>query len=167
MKSRIKINDLSLSGLLLATALILGYVESLIPILPSIPGIKVGLPNVILLLLLYKKDFKIGFVYIICILRVVLSAVLFGTFISFVYALFGGLCSLSLMVVLKRNRHFGICGVSVFGAFAHNTAQLLVAALLTGSLYVFYYFPVLLLAGSICGFICGVIALRLTKYINR
>ena len=167
MKSRIKINDLSLSGLLLATALILGYVESLIPILPSIPGIKVGLPNVILLLLLYKKDFKIGFVYIICILRVVLSAVLFGTFISFVYALFGGLCSLSLMVVLKRNRHFGISGVSVFGAFAHNTAQLLIAALLTGSLYVFYYFPVLLLAGSICGFICGVIALRLTKYINR
>lgn len=167
MKSRIRINDLSLSGLLLATALILGYVESLIPILPSIPGIKVGLPNVILLLLLYKKDFKIGFVYIICILRVVLSAVLFGTLISFVYALFGGLCSLSLMVVLKRNGHFGISGVSVFGAFAHNTAQLLVAALLTGSLYVFYYFPVLLLAGSICGFICGVIALRLTKYINR
>lgn len=167
MKSRIRINDLSLSGLLLATALILGYVESLIPILPSIPGIKVGLPNVILLLLLYKKDFKIGFVYIICILRVVLSAVLFGTLISFVYALFGGLCSLSLMVVLKRNGHFGISGVSVFGAFAHNTAQLLVAALLTGSLYVFYYFPVLLLAGSINGFICGVIALRLTKYINR
>ena len=155
-------------GLMLALALILSYVESLIPFSFGIPGIKLGLPNLIVLLLLYEKPNTGGEreALLVNVLRIVLSGFLFSSLYTILYALAGAAFSFAAMALGRRTKRFSMIGVSVFGGVFHNVGQLLAAMLVleTGSLI--YYGPILLLAGLLTGFLIGVIAGEVWKRVH-
>lgn len=142
-------------GLLLAFALILGYVEAVVPFSFGVPGMKLGLPNLAILLVLYLYGAREAFSVNIC--RVCLSAFLFGSLSSLLYSLAGALFSFLVMVLLKKNPAFSVIGVSCAGGIAHNAAQLCVAVLITETVQVLYYIPPLLICGCLTGFFLGLV----------
>ncbi len=143
-------------GVFTALALIFSYVETLIPVSLGIPGVKLGLANLIIVTALYKIPLKET--YLLSVVRVLLSGFLFGNYVSILYSLAGGLLSLSVMAVLKKQGGFSVIGVSVAGGVFHNVGQLVVAALVVETFSVSYYIPVLLAAGVITGFVIGILA---------
>lgn len=151
-------------GLTLALALIAGYVESLIPIPIPIPGIKLGIANSVVLILLYKRGVKEAFV--VNVSRVVLSGFLFGNMFSILYSLSGACLSLLVMVFVKKTDCFTETGVSIAGGVMHNVGQLVVAWLVLESIAVWYYLPVLMLAGCLTGFVIGILAEEINKRIR-
>lgn len=164
-RASIEPKRLALLGLFLALALILGYVEVLLPFNFGIPGIKLGLPNALVLLALYLLGPKDAF--LLSLSRILLSALLFGTVLSFGYSLAGGALSFLVMWLLYRTKAFHILTVSIAGAFAHNLGQLIVAYIIVENLRIFYYAPVLLLAGAVTGAIIGIIAGELVKRLRK
>lgn len=146
-------------GVFLALALICSYVESLIPISFGIPGVKLGLTNIVVVLMLYCIGAKETFAVSVC--RIVLAGFLFGNLFSILYSLAGGLLSFLIMWAVKRTGKLGILPVSVCGGIFHNIGQLAVAALVVENYNVFYYLPVLLLAGAATGLAIGVVAQEL------
>lgn len=148
-------------GVFTALALIFSYLETLIPIDFGIPGVKLGLANLIIVFALYKIDLKD--VYLLAIVRVLLSGFLFGNYFSIVYSLAGGLLSLSVMAFLKHRGGYSIMGVSMAGGVFHNVGQILIAMILVETFSVIYYLPVLLLAGLVTGAFIGVVAREVLK----
>lgn len=146
-------------GVFLALALICSYVESLIPISFGIPGVKLGLTNIVVVLMLYCIGAKEALAVSVC--RIVLAGFLFGNLFSILYSLAGGLLSFFIMWAVKRTGKLGILPVSVCGGIFHNIGQLAVAALVVENYNVFYYLPVLLLAGAATGLAIGVVAQEL------
>lgn len=146
-------------GVFLALALICSYVESLIPISFGIPGVKLGLTNIVVVLMLYCIGAKEALAVSVC--RIVLAGFLFGNLFSILYSLAGGLLSFLIMWVVKRTGKLGILPLSVCGGIFHNIGQLAVAALVVENYNVFYYLPVLLLAGAATGLAIGVVAQEL------
>ena len=114
-------------GVFTALALIFSYVETLIPINFGIPGVKLGLANLIIVIALYKM--RLREVYLLSIVRVLLSGFIFGNYFSIIYSLAGGLLSLTVMAVFKRKDGFSIMGISIAGGVFHNVGQLIVAML--------------------------------------
>lgn len=151
MKSRV-----AYFGVFTALALIFSYIETLIPINFGIPGVKLGLANLIIVVALYKLQLKE--VYLLAVVRVLLSGFLFGNYFSIIYSLAGGLLSLSVMALLKKRDGFSVMGISMAGGVFHNVGQLVVAMLVVETFSVSYYFPVLLVAGLITGFVIGIVA---------
>ena len=151
-------------GLLLALGMILSYVEILLPLDFIAYGVKLGLANLISVFLLYRKDFKTAM--LINFLRILLVALLFGNVMSLVYSLCGGLLSLLIMALLKATKIFSPVGVSVAGGVAHNVGQLLIASIILGSSAVFYYTPVLLISGVVCGFLIGLASVFLLARVH-
>lgn len=149
-------NKVAYLGVFLALALICSYVESLIPFYFGIPGVKLGLTNVVVVLMLYCVGTKEALA--ISVLRIVLAGFLFGNMFSILYSLAGGLLSFLIMVLLKRTGKFGVLPISVSGGVFHNVGQLVVAAAVVENYNIFYYMPVLLIAGIITGFLIGVAA---------
>lgn len=143
-------------GLSVALALILSYVESLLPPLMAVPGVKVGLPNIVILFLLYRYGWKEAGA--VSFLRLLLTAALFTGFAAFFYGLAGAVLSLLGSALLKRSSRFSPLGVSVAGGVLHNLGQIAVAALVLDSGYIFAYFPVLLLSGTVAGALVGLLA---------
>jgi len=150
-------------GLMLALALIAGYVESLVPVPIPIPGIKLGVANSIVLILLYMTDIKS--VWTVSISRVVLAGFLFGSMASILYSLSGAVLSLLMMMAIKKKDCFTMTGVSVIGGVSHNIGQLLMACLVLESSAVWYYLPVLLLSGCVTGSIIGILGKEVLKRI--
>ena len=146
-------------GVFLALALICSCVESLIPISFGIPGVKLGLTNIVVVLMLYCIGAKEALAVSVC--RIVLAGFLFGNLFSILYSLAGGLLSFLIMWAVKRTGKLGILPVSVCGGIFHNIGQLAVAALVVENYNVFYYLPVLLLAGAATGLAIGVVAQEL------
>lgn len=146
-------------GVFLALALICSYVESLIPISFGIPGVKLGLTNIVVVLMLYCIGAKEALAVSVC--RIMLAGFLFGNLFSILYSLAGGLLSFLIMWAVKRTGKLGILPVSVCGGIFHNIGQLAVAALVVENYNVFYYLPVLLLAGAATGLAIGVVAQEL------
>ncbi len=146
-------------GVFLALALICSYVESLIPISFGIPGVKLGLTNIVVVLMLYCIGAKEALAVSVC--RIVLAGFLFGNLFSILYSLAGSLLSFLIMWAVKRTGKLGILPVSVCGGIFHNIGQLAVAALVVENYNVFYYLPVLLLAGAATGLAIGVVAQEL------
>lgn len=140
-------------ALLSSAAIVLGYVESLFPLHITIPGVKLGISNVVIICALYGID--IASAWYIMFIKVLSSCVLFSGMNTFLYSIAGGVASVSFMVLLKNTRKFGIMGVSTIGAVAHNMAQICVACIVLDSKYVWYYTPFLLVAGVIVGMIIG------------
>lgn len=157
-------------GFLLALALILSYVESLIPFTFGIPGIKLGLPNLIVLLLLYSgKTSMTGArdALLVNCLRIVLSGFLFGSLFAILYAMAGAVFSFTAMVIAKRCRCFSMAGVSVLGGVFHNVGQTVVAILVVETYAVLYYLPVLIVAGVVTGAVLGILGMELLPYLKR
>lgn len=150
-------------GMLVAVAFVLGYVESLLPISFGVPGIKLGLSNIVVLLCLYEGTVKEAFG--IAIVRIVLSGFTFGSLSTMMYSLAGGMLSFLVMFLLKKSNRFSIYGVSVAGGVSHNIGQILVAVCVLQTGLIMYYLPFLLVAGSIAGicigFVGGILAKRL------
>ncbi len=149
-------------GILLAVALILSYVESLIPISVGIPGVKLGLPNLITVLgLITMSPLE---VLAIIVMRNLLSGFMFGSGMTIIYSLAGGVLSWLVMTVLMKTKLLSVIPVSISGGITHNLGQLIIAYFVLRSEGVWYYFIPLFVAGSITGFLIGIIALRLKKY---
>lgn len=154
MKKRISTKTVAVLGVLLSAALILGYVESLIPFDFAIPGIKLGLPNIITLLLLRKKG--IAYALPFAIARAALTNLLFGDASALLYALAGGIVSVAAMYCIGKIKVFGVCGQSIAGAVGHNIGQLCTAALLTATpALIIYYLPFLMVSAAVSGFLIG------------
>ena len=147
---------ITVCALLTAAALILSYIEFLLPLNIGLPGIKIGLANIAAVMALYRLGPK--YALVINVVRIALAALLFGSLFSGLYALFGGLVSLAGMVLLKKTGVFSIAGVSMAGGVLHNAGQLCAAAVLAGSVQVFIYSPVLVLSGMAAGIVIGVIS---------
>ncbi len=145
-------------GMLVALAFLLSYVETLIPFSFAIPGIKLGLANLVVITALYCLGEKGAFV--ISIVRIMLTGLTFTSLSVMLYSLGGGLLSFLCMVYAKRLTPLGITGVSVLGGVAHNLGQLLVAAL------VMYYFPALLAAGTAAGALIGILGGLVTERLH-
>lgn len=148
-------------GVFTALALIFSYVETLIPFQIGIPGVKLGLANLIVVVALYKMGGKDAM--LLSVTRIVLSGFIFASLFSILYSLAGGLLSLAVMVILKKRGSFSVFGVSMAGGVFHNVGQLIVAMLVVETFSVAYYVPVLLIAGVITGFIIGVVANEMLK----
>lgn len=143
-------------GVFTALALIFSYVETLIPFHFGVPGMKLGLANLIIVIALYKMGFWEAF--LLSIVRVILTGFLFGNYFSIIYSLAGAFLSLLVMAGLKRARGFSVMGVSVGGGVFHNIGQLIVAMLVVETFSVIYYVPVLLIAGLVTGLLIGIAA---------
>ena len=154
-------NRLAYFGVFTALALIFSYVESLIPIQLGIPGVKLGLANLIIVIALYKM--RLSEVFLLSIVRILLSGFLFGNYFSILYSLAGGLLSLAVMALLKKTGDFSVMGISMAGGVSHNVGQLVVAMLVVETFSVGYYLPVLLVAGLVTGFLIGVAAGEMLK----
>ena len=152
-------------GVYTALALIFSYVETLIPINFGIPGVKLGLANLIIVIALYKMSVKEA--YILSIVRVVLSGFIFANLFSIIYSLAGGLLSLTVMAMLKKSKQFSTIGISMAGGVFHNVGQLIMAMIVLESFNIAYYFPVLLLSGVLTGLLIGIVANEMLKRIYK
>ena len=148
-------------GLLVALAMVLSWVEQLVPLSVAVPGVKLGLANLIIVIALYKM--RLSEVFLLSIVRILLSGFLFGNYFSILYSLAGGLLSLAVMALLKKAGDFSVMGISMAGGVSHNVGQLVVAMLVVETVSVSYYLPVLLVAGLVTGFLIGVAAGEMLK----
>ena len=151
-----KTRKIAYLGVFLALALILSYVESLIPFYLGIPGVKLGLTNLIVVVMLYCTWTKEAFG--VSVARILLAGFLFGNLFSILYSLAGGVLSFIVMCLLKKTGRFHVISVSVTGGISHNLGQLIAAAFVVETYDIFYYMPFLLIAGVATGFVIGMLA---------
>ena len=147
-------------GLITALALVLSYLESLLPPL-GVPGVKLGLPNLAVVFALYRLGFRDACV--ISLVRVALVALLFGNGASLAYSMAGAVLSLALMGLLWKTGKFSSIGVSVAGGVAHNAGQILVAMAMLETSRLAWYLPVLWISGVITGVVIGIVSGVLVK----
>lgn len=151
-------------AMLVALVIIFSYVEVLIPINIGIPGVKLGLANLVIVIALYSLD--MGDVWLISLVRIVLVGFMFGSLMSIAYSLAGAIVSLIAMMIIKKTDFFGIMGVSIIGAVCHNMAQI-AAAFVVKNNGIYYYVPMLLIAGVITGGIIGVVSRRVLNILKK
>ena len=141
-------------GLCTAVAMVFAYVELLIPpLFTAVPGIKIGLPNIAIIFVLYRIGLKEAAA--VSFVRIVAVALLFGNPMTFAYSIAGGVLSLVAMAVLKRIDAMSIVGVSVAGGVLHNVGQILMAMLLLGTAEIGYYLVILAVTGTVSGIFIG------------
>ena len=159
----------ALYGMLIALAFVLSFVESMIPVSLGIPGIKLGLANLVTIVGLYTVG--IGGTVVISVVRIILVGFTFGNTFSMMYSLGGWLLSITVMAVCKKKEIFSSVGISILGGICHNIGQLTVAAFVVKQAGVFVYLPVLLIAGTAAGLavglVGGLIVERLTRFIKK
>ena len=157
-----KIRKLTLLGLSTSVALLLSYVEFLLPpLFVAVPGIKLGLPNIAIIFVLYSLG--IGEAATVSFVRLVISSMLFGNAMTFAYSLAGAILSLTVMAILKKLDFLSPVGVSVSGGISHNLGQILVAVLLLDTPQIAYYMVILTVTGTISGVLvglCGALLIR-------
>ena len=152
-------------GVYIALAMILSYVESLIPFSFGVPGIKLGLTNVVTVIMMYT--YGIPGALGVAVLRAVLSGFMFGNAFSIIYSVAGCVLSFIFMYILKKTNHFAIISVSAAGGVMHNVGQLSVAANVVKTYSVIYYAPVLIIAGVFTGIIIGIVSDEIVKRIGN
>lgn len=151
-------------ALLAALAMIFSYIETLIPLNFGIPGMKLGIANLVIVVGLYLLQPRE--VLLISVVRILLAGFMFGSGMSIIYSLAGGFLSFAAMLFLKRREGFSVVGVSLLGGVAHNVGQLLVAAAVVENLKLFYYLPALLIAGLVTGILMGILAGRILRVLH-
>jgi heptaprenyl diphosphate synthase len=142
-------------------AITFGYIEHLIPLPFGIYGIKLGLANLVVVIMLYSLNTYSAFT--INMIRIILCSMLFGTFTSFWYSLLGGILSFIIMIIIKKTNKFSPMGVSICGAIAHNIGQIAVAIILMEEFKIAFYLPVLLITGTVTGALIGLVAIPIIK----
>ena len=145
--------------------MILSFVESLIPPLAMVPGVKIGLANIVTVFLLYTLGIRAAGA--VSLIRVLLSALLFGNVQSLIFALSGALLSFVVMIVSKHLLPFGTVGVSVLGAIAHNAGQIIAAVIVMQTVGAAYYFIPLVISGTLGGVLVGIVAAVITKRLEK
>lgn len=143
-------------GLFSAFAIIISYIESLIPINIGIPGIKPGFANIVILIVLYAMNVKSAAV--INLIRIVIIGIMFGNVLSVGFSIAGAVLSMIVMVFIKKIKGVSMIGVSVCGGVAHNLGQIAAAAAITTVYSLLYYIPFLIIGGIITGIIVGMVA---------
>lgn len=150
-----------------SVALVLSYLESLLPPLyAALPAVKMGLPNIVIIFVLYKLGLKEA----VCVsfLRILCVTLLFGNIVMLAYSIAGAILSLASMAILKRFRCFSPVGVSVCGGVMHNLGQIIVAVILLETFAVSFYFPVLVISGTVAGILVGAVsAIIINKLKNK
>ena len=144
----------ALTGMMASLALIFSYVEVLFPFNAGIPGVKLGLANLVPLIILYRLDARYAFAA--NLIRVILAGLLFSGLFAALYSLAGSLASFLVMYLLKKTRLFSVIGVSTAGGVFHNLGQLTVAMLAVSGPQLIHYMPVLIISGMIAGIIVGI-----------
>ncbi len=165
MNSRSVASRVALYGMLIGLAFILSYLEAILPLPVPVPGVKLGLANLVTVVGLYTVG-TAGTV-VVSLLRIVLVGLTFGNTFSMMYGLAGGAVSLLLMLAAKKLGRFDQIGVSMIGGVGHNIGQLAVAAWVTRTTGVFYYLPILMAAGCVAGAVIGLLGGLVTKRIAR
>lgn len=151
----------SMYGILVALAFIASYIEVLIPFNFHVPGMKLGLANIIVLLAMYTGGLRAGIT--VSVIRIILAGFTFGNPYSAIYGLSGGILSFVIMAVLKKTDFFGIMGVSIAGGVSHNIGQLFCAMVLLNLPAVFSYLSYLMFIGIITGGLIGIIVEEILK----
>ena len=161
-----KTSQLILIALMSAISLGLYALENLIPPIVPVPGVKLGLANIVTLVCMYILDTRSAFV--VLLVRILISTLLFGQPVSFVFSLFGGVLSFLTMAFLKRFMDkSNIWAISVFASFAHNAGQIIAAIIITGEYTVAYYFLFLVISSVITGVFTGVSAQTVIKKFEK
>ncbi|MDE5605336.1 MAG: Gx transporter family protein [Eubacterium sp.] len=151
-----KVQTVALYGLMVALAFVFSYFESLIPFNFGIPGVKLGLANLVVVVALYIM--KPSQAFSISLIRIFLTSLTFGNItVSLPYSLCGGILSFVVMYLAKKTK-LSIIGVSMLGGICHNIGQIIVAALIMETPNIAYYLPVLLVAGLLTGLLLGVVS---------
>ena len=159
---KIKTKTLVFLSLFTAVAMVLSYIEAILPpIWSAVPGIKIGLPNIVIVFLLYRMSVKSAAVSLV---RILLSALLFGNAVTLLYSLAGAALSLAVMAILKKIDRFSMIGVSVLGGVFHNLGQILMAMLILETAEIGYYMIILTVTGTIAGVLVGILGALLTRY---
>lgn len=165
MRSGKYIRQITTMGMLVALAMVLGFVETLIPINLGIPGMKLGLANIVVVIALFLFDVKTAVV--VSILRIILIAMTFGNMSMMFYSIAGASLSLLSMIVVSKIKSFSLISVSIIGGIMHNVGQIICAAFVVRTNGVFTYLPVLIIAGlvsgALIGIVAGLISVRLTN----
>ena len=159
-----KASKLSLAALSVSLAMILSFVESQIPAFVAIPGVKIGLTNIVVIYALYKSGWK--YAAVISFVRVLLVGMLFGNGVSIAYSLAGAAVSFAVMVLLMRAKVFSTTAVSVAGGVMHNMAQIGMACIIMETNLLTYYAPFLLISGTLAGIAIGVISAIMIKRVD-
>ena len=157
---------IALLGVLTSVALVLSYLEVMLPpISTAVPGIKMGLPNIIIIFLLYKFGLKEAVT--VSLIRVFIVALLFGNVMTLAYSVAGAVLSLGLMTLFKKFDIFSQVGVSIIGGISHNLGQILVAIFLFDTIQIGYYMIILSITGTIAGVVIGIISSILVKKLEK
>lgn len=163
---RSKSKKIAVLGVLTGVALVLSYLEAILPpIYAAVPGIKIGLPNIVIILILYKFSAKEAAA--VSLLRVFIVALLFGNAMTLAYSMAGALLSLLVMSFMKKLDFFSAVGVSIIGGVFHNLGQILVAIVLLNSTLIGYYMIILTITGTLAGVAVGLIGALLIKRLER
>lgn len=150
---------------LIAVAMILSYIESLVPAFVAVPGVKMGLSNIATVFALYA----LGWPYAICVsvVRVFLSALLFGNFVSLIYSISGAALALLVMILLKKVNLFSSVGISVAGGVCHNAGQIIAACIVMENAAISLYIIPLVISGTLAGVLIGIVSGMLVERIKK
>jgi len=162
---RMNTKKIAYLGLLIALAFVFSYIEFLIPINIGVPGAKLGLANLVIIVALYTLNEKDAF--ILSMIRIVLVGFTFANLASMLYSLAGGILSFVAMVIAKKTKKLSITGVSVLGGVFHNIGQIMMAIWVVKTASLIYYLPVLLVSGIVAGVAIGILGAMVTKRIKR
>lgn len=152
-------------GIFAALAIIVGYIEAMFPLPIAIPGVKLGIANVVVLTALYVMGVKSAFY--VSLIRILISSLLFKGFGSLIFSASGALLSFVVMAAVYRFKSVSPVGVSILGGIFHNVGQLVAAGIVINNLKIVYYVPVLLVSGVITGFLTGVIVKYVCAHLKK
>lgn len=143
-------------GLLIALAFVFSYIEFLIPINLGVPGVKLGLANLVIIVAIYTIGEKDAF--LLSMVRILLIAFTFGNFSAMFYSIVGGVLSYLVMLIAKKLDFLSVKGVSALGGVFHNVGQILTAMMILETTELMYYLPVLMISGIVSGVLIGLLA---------
>jgi heptaprenyl diphosphate synthase len=164
MKKMTNLKKITTLGILASLAMVLSFVETLLPpVYAAVPGIKIGLANIVNVFLLYK--FSVKDTAIVTLIRVLIVSMLFGNFMmTLAYSIAGAVLSITVMALLKKTNLFSTVGVSIAGGVAHNLGQIIVAILVTSTIEIGYYMIFLCISGVLSGMLIGIVGALVLKY---
>ena len=165
MKQKLTTKQLVTLSALIGVAMILSYIESMIPAFVAVPGVKIGLSNIATVFALYALGWP--YAIIVSVVRVFLSALLFGNFVSLIYSLSGAALALTLMILLKKLDGFSAVGVSVAGGVGHNAGQIIAACIVMKNAAISLYIIPLVISGTIAGVVIGLAAGNLVERVKK
>ena len=151
-----KTKKVAMLGLTIALAMIMSYIEALVPLSFAVPGIKMGLANIVIIFVLYKIGTKEAI--LVSLIRVILVSLLFSNVMAMAYSISGAVLSLSIMWLLKKTDKFSFVGVSIAGGIMHNVGQIIMAVILLGTEQIALYLPVLIITGTVTGVVIGIVS---------